>query len=265
MKKRGLLKTFRKEISFMKELMFFDANARVGDTMMGPRPGVKKLLEEMDRYGVEKALVRHGNVDTLGAFGANRDLGIWLTETVQDRLYGVWNILPEQCDELPLGEELFKAMKRNQMKALAVNDAHRFVMCRMSIGKIMDAAAERKIPVLLHGIQSAWKNVYDFVKEFPGNRVIINSGQKWGSDRNLRPLLENCENLYVELAGYWVPEGIRDLAELYTSKRIMYGSGFPVYAHGSAMAQIKHSGLTDQQIADIAGLNMVKLMEESEI
>lgn len=249
----------------MKELMFFDANACIGDNLMGPRPGAEELLKEMDRYGVEKALVRHNNIDASGAVNTNRDIAKFLTEVSGDRLYGVWSILPEQCDELPAGEELFKAMKQNRIKALAVNDSHRFVMSRLTIGRIMDEATERKVPVLLHGIQSAWKNVYDFMKEFPKAYIIAGAGQKWGTDRNIRPLLENYENFFIELAGYWVPEGIFDLAQKYGSERILYGSGFPRYAHGSGMAQIKHSTLTQQEIANIAGLNMAKLMEETQI
>ena len=43
----------------MKELMFFDANCQVGDTVTRILPGIPELLKDMDRYGVDRALVRH--------------------------------------------------------------------------------------------------------------------------------------------------------------------------------------------------------------
>ena len=40
----------------MKDLMIFDANCRVGDYRENS-PGMTELLEDMDYYGVDKALV----------------------------------------------------------------------------------------------------------------------------------------------------------------------------------------------------------------
>ena len=250
----------------MKDLMFFDANAVVGNTLKGVKPGCAELLKEMDRNGVDKVLVRHGNMAAAGVLITNREISSMLKDAASDRLYGVWGILPSQCNELPAGKEFFEAMKFNNIKALTLMpDEHRFVACRLTIGKLMDEAAERKIPVLLHGFKLNWKAIYDFMKEFPHIYSIVSAGHKWGSDRNIRPLLENYENLCVELAGYWVPEGVRDLAEIYGADRILYGSGFPTYGHGSGMLQLKQSGLNESDIAKIAGLNMAQLIEGAEI
>ena len=101
----------------MKDLMFFDANAVVGNTLKGVKPGCAELLKEMDRNGVDKALVRHGNMAAAGAVIANREINSMLKEAAGDRLYGVWGILPQQCSELPAGDELFAAMKLNNIKA----------------------------------------------------------------------------------------------------------------------------------------------------
>ena len=129
----------------MKELMFFDANAVIGDTLMGPKPGAAELLRQMDRYGVEKALVRHGNLATTGAINANREMTGWISGAPPERLYGVWCILPDQCEEIPSGKELFQAMRKNRIAALTLMpDEHRYLANQLTIGKIMDEAAERK-------------------------------------------------------------------------------------------------------------------------
>ena len=249
----------------MKDLMFFDCNVQIGNTFKGAGAGVQELLAEIDRTGVDYALVRHANLATAGCAATNTELAEMLKSDTSNRLYGVWSILPEQCDELPAGDALFEAMRQNRIKALTLDpENHRFVACRLSIGKIMDAAAERKIPVLLNNIKP-WKAIYDFMQEFPRIYAIVNAGFKWGSDRNIRPLLENYPNLYAELGGYWVPEGVRDLAEKYGSTRILYGSMFPAGQLGCGMLQIKHSGLDARAVADIAGLNLKKLLEDAVI
>ena len=68
----------------------------------------------------------------------------------------------------------------------------------------------------------------------------------------------------VELAGYWVPEGIADLARTYGPERILWGSGFPQYNQGSSMLQLKQSGLDEAEIALIAGKNFENMLEAAQ-
>ncbi len=102
--------------------------------------------------------------------------------------------------------------------------------------------------------------------EFPDLTTIYQEKTgKWGSDRNIRPLLENYPNFYFETSGYWVPEGIRDLADEYGAERILYGSGFPRYNQGNGMLQLKHSGLPPEAVAKIAGGNLARLLEGAQL
>ncbi|MBP5532117.1 MAG: amidohydrolase family protein [Lentisphaeria bacterium] len=252
----------------MKEIFFFDADCQIGSgPAIGVKPGVRELLADMDRFGIDRSLVRHGNCALLGAEAANRELAEMLEAAPTDRLVGVWCILPDQCPELPQGDEFFAAMKRANIRALTLMPKeHLFVPCRLAVGRIMDAARERKIPVLLKTEGNDWLNVYDFLREFPRNRVVIyERWGKWGRDRQLRPLLENYENAVFSFGGYQVPEGLRDLAELYGAERLIYGSGYPLYNQGCGMLQLKQSGLPDDAVAEIAGKNLEKMLAEVQL
>lgn len=252
----------------MKEIFFFDADCQIGSgPAIGVKPGVKELLSDMDRFGIDRSLVRHGNCALLGAEAANRELAEMLGSDATGRLVGVWCILPDQCPELPQGDEFFAAMKKNNIRVLTLLPKdHLFVPCRESIGRIMDAARERKIPVLFKTEGNDWRTAYDFLREFPRNRVIVyERWGKWGRDRQLRPLLENYENVVFSIGGYMVPEGLRDLAELYGAERLLYGSGYPLYNQGCGMLQVKQSGLSPDEIALIAGKNLEKMLDEVQL
>ena len=252
----------------MQELFFFDADCRIGSgPLIGVRPDAAELIAEMDYFGIDKALVRHGNFAMLGAPGGNRDLVRLMEADEARRLYGVWCVLPSQCRELPEPEQLFREMKELRISALTLMpDDHLFVACRLTVGKLMDAAAERRVPVFMEAVGNDWRNLYAFIAEFPRNRFIIADRYgKWGHDRQIRPLLENYESVYFCTTGYWVPEGIRDLTALYGPERILYGSGFPRYDQGSGMLQLKHSGLAEAEIAKIAGKNLEKLLSEAQL
>ena len=249
----------------MKELMFFDANCRIGRFVNGGpcAEDAPALLREMDYYGVDKALVRFNNLAMAGVNTANRMLAEMLRADTAERLTGVWCILPAQCDEIPEPDEFFRRMKANRIGAVTLLPFdHRYVPCRMTLGRFMDAAAERKIPVLLNGFAGKWPELYRFMEEFPRNVFIYQEAcGKWGSDRNIRPLLENFEHFHFETAGYWVPEGIRDLAEKYGADRILYGSGFPRYNQGNGMLQLRQSGLPPASVELIAGKNLERILK----
>ena len=246
----------------MDDLMFFDVNCRIGNACNAPGPGIGELLTDMDRFGVDRALVRHSGISD-GALSSNRYLADMLGHDASGRFFGVWCILPDACDELPEPDEFFRQMKKAGIRALTLDPFdHRYVPCRLTLGKIMAAAAERKIPILLDSFAGKFADLYRFVEEFSDNILIYaeNVG-KWGSDRNLRPLLEHNQNFYIDTAGYWVPEGIRDLAEKYGANRILYGSGFPRYNQGCGMLQLKYCGLPEEDVAAIAGNNLKNLLD----
>lgn len=246
----------------MKELMFFDACCQVGNRVTSPCPGIAELLADMDRFGVDRALVRHNAIDMLGAEKANSMLVEMLKNEDRDnRLECTWCLLPSQCGELPEPEEFFEEMRVNNVHALSIEPfAHRYVPCRLTLGKYLDEAVKRKTVVLLNCFAGKWNELYAFMKEFPELTCIVHGGDKWGNDRYFRPLLENYKGVHVELSGYWVPEGIADLAKLYGADRLLYSSGFPHYNHGAAMMQLKYSGLSDEEIALIAGKNLERLL-----
>ncbi len=259
----------------MDEMFFYDANAGIGRTPMdGGEPDAKGLLADMDYYGIEKALVRHNNIDMLGALQTNREItGILETDDPERRLTGVWCILPEQCGEMPPPDELFRRMKANRIGALILSPrCHFYIPCRLTVGGIMDAARERRVPVFLDKMNSevpgmeGWEMIYRFMAEFPENICILcDFPGKWGHDRQVRPLLENYGGFYYATSGYWNVHGIRDYARKYGAERFLYGSGFPYFGHGSQMTQIRHSGLSAAEAALIAGGNLKRLMEEEDL
>ena len=249
----------------MKDLMFFDAACGVGDTITGPRPGVAALLAEMDRCGVDRALVKHNGTASLGAENANEKICQMLgDEDPERRLTGVWYILPTQCGELPEPDAFFAAMKESRARAISLDPyAHRYVACRLTIGKYLDTAQKLHVPVLLDCFSGKWNELYAFLQEFPDLLCIFHGGEKWGNDRYIRPLLEAYPNSHLEYSGYWVPEGLRDLAEKYGAERLLFGSSFPRYNQGSAMLQLKQSGLDPDDIARIAGKNLEQMLSEA--
>lgn len=251
----------------MRDLCFFDANCELGAPMNAQvfhAGTVADLYAEMDRVGVDKALVRYLNMENGAAF-ANDRIADLLADDKDRRLVGVWHILPGQCDELPHGEAFFEAMQARRIGALRLLPGpQRWVPCALAIGSVMEAAEERRIPVLVSHTAFAddWGGLYRFLAEFPRNRYLLSADSLWGTDRQVRPLLEHYEGVHFELSTYWVPEGVRDLVRLYGADRILYGSGFPRYNQGAMMSAVRHAEITDEEKALVASGNLERLLAE---
>ena len=167
-------------------------------------------------------------------------------------------------------DRFFDDMRENNIRALIFfPGAHRYVPSPLTIGRIMGEAAERKIPIFLDeytGNGNTWNELYNFLEKFPNNTFIFRAATgKWGHDRQVRPLLEHYPNFYFGLGGYWVPEGICELAKLYGAERLLFSSNYPKYSMGTQMLQLKHSRLSDDEIALIAGKNLDRLLKGAQL
>ena len=254
----------------MHDLRFFDANCAVGAPMnwgLHFAKDVAELLAEMDRMGVERALVRYHNMEN-GAVYANDKIAALLADDADGRLMGVWHILPEQCEELPSVDEFFGTMKAKRIAAIRhLAGPQRWVPCRLTIGRTMDAARELRVPLMTTPLAYAdgWAGLFRFVQEFPENIYIVSGDGLWGVDRNIRPLLENFPGVHFEVSSFWPPEGVRDLARKYGADRILYGSGFPQYNQGNMMAVVRHLELDEADKRLIAAGNLERIISEERI
>ena len=81
-------------LNFAPRVPVFDANVRVGDTpgVLSPSPTRADLLAELDRHGVERAIIYHAQSELRSPTEGNRRLEEWIGD--DSRLMPQWTILP---------------------------------------------------------------------------------------------------------------------------------------------------------------------------
>jgi len=247
---------------------FFDCNAFFGLPMirpLAPVPTADLLIEEMDRAGVEQALVWH-----IAQHDASPQVGnALLTDAIRDRprLTGCWTILPNQAREFPPLPLFFRQMREARVRALRVfPGSHRYLANAVSMGAWLEALVARRIPLLLslrRGV--AWRDVYALLAEFPDLVCLICDHGCWGEDRMFRPLLERYPHVYVDTAQYLLDGGLESLVADYGARRLLYGSGFPESYLGGMMMALKHARLPDEAKVAIAGGNLARILEEVQL
>ena len=246
-------------------MRFFDCNVFFGLPVkrpLAPVPTAEDLLAEMDRAGVERALVWHIAQHDASPQVGNR----LLAEAIRPhpRLVGCWTVLPNQTREFPPPPLFFQHMREARIAALRVfPGSHRFLLNAVSMGDLLEEMVARRIPLLVslrRGME--WRDIYALLAEFPDLVCVICDHGSWGSDRLFRPLLERYPHVYVDTAQYMLDGGLEALVSDYGATRVLFGSGFPESYFGGMMLALRHAGIPDEARAAIAGGNLERILKE---
>lgn len=249
-------------------MKFFDANVCYGAqkiTMPDVDYSLNALLRRMAEYNIEKALVLHSMAREHDAPTGNARL---MKEIAGHKnLLPVWALLPHYTGEMDKPDALVDGMLASGVKAAALfpsAGAHNFSLRRWSAGPLLDALAERKVPVIM-GIEQAggMEGMGDFAMENPNLRIIAtNVGYR--SDRILYPLMDKAPNLYIETSSYKPYFGIQEFTKRFGADRLVFGSGMPAIDPAASVAVVTWSGLPMAQQELIAHGNLDRLIGEAE-
>ncbi len=150
-----------------------------------------------------------------------------------------------------------------------------------ALDPVMAFCHSKNLPVMIHTNEPVGhdypgkapitlKQISSFLERFPKNLIIL---AHWGGGlflyhlmkKGLKPLLEN---VYFDTAAspYLYDNRIYKLAaELIGIERILFGSDFPLLKPDRYFREMESSGLTDDQIAAVCGLNAAQLMDRGSL
>jgi uncharacterized protein len=247
---------------------FFDGNCWFGlpqKRHLAPVRTADRLLAAMDRAGIAKALVWHITQRECFASAGNEFLARAIRG--RERLTGCWTILSPQCGETPPASELFERMAHANLRVLrAFPNDHRYLLNRVTFGPLFDAAARRRVPLLLSVAKGTdWRDVYALLAEFPDLTCVICDHGCWGTDRQFRPLIERYPRVYIDLAAYLLDGGIEDFVEKYGPERMIFSTGFPDAYHGGMMLALRHAKIPAAAKRAIAAGNLERILAEARL
>ena len=245
------------------DLRMFDCYTMVGLNYQGGvalarRP--EDILAEMDRCGVDEALVRSDELDLSSPLTTNPDTVEFCAAS--ERLHPIWTILPAQTGEME-PDTLFADMPRWGVKALfAWPEGNLYQLDALTVGPLLEGMIARNIPLMLHRGRTAWPAITSILKEFPRLTLICVGLGTWGHDRWSRPLIEGFDSFYIDTAGYELDGGVKELVGKYGAERILYASGYHSRAMGGPANQLRNLDIDDESKELIAHGNLERLLKE---
>ncbi len=124
---------------------------------------------------------------------------------------------------------------------------------------LLSTLAARDIPVIVHldGPGSATQ-LLDCVGDIPIRLVLADVDDRQVSEAVA--LMRQHPNLFVETSGLSATGAVKLLVAAVGAERVLFGSGAPARPLGSALASIRHAGLSEHDLARVMGLNARALL-----
>ena len=261
----------------MSDLNVFDANCIVGRHLKLQEEGLhasEDLLAEMDHYGISEALV----LDAIGRENHPADGNERILETVSahPRLHPAWSALPAAGrDEQPEPSDFLEEMRQNRVAAVFLfPQQYRFNLADWCVDAFLEPLAEARVPVFINPNEvgpgggwstdaTDWEGVVALCRRWPTLPVVVSEFRIRRSQRTVYRALDACENLRVELSGYWLHRGIEYITETWGADRLLFGSNWPVFGQHMTLATLTTAEISEVDKRKIAGDNLRELLSWS--
>jgi predicted TIM-barrel fold metal-dependent hydrolase len=232
---------------------------------------VQGLLSEMDRLGIERALVCH----TLAWQNAPEVGNARLMAEIADqpRLEPCWVVLPNEANRnYPRADDFCEHMLSLGVRAVRLCPRDQvFPLVDWMAGNLLAALSERHFLVLLDVDQvvlptglfdvdpAGWRSIAWLCKTYPGLSVLL-TRIGYRSLRILLPLMQTCPNLFLDLSYFATHQGVEEIISQFGPGRLVFGTSQPLVDPGGALTRLAYAGITSEQRELIAHRNLERLL-----
>lgn len=244
-------------------IKFFDANCTIGKRnvhLEGSPKTMDDFVDMMRICGIEKAIVNHSCAREHDMMLGN----LMLSEEISDRPEFIkqWSIMPACVDEFPDKEELFVQMKKHNVKCVRIDPASfQYSLEPFSFGEFAKPLAEKSIPVFVDKSQIMPDQITNILRYYPDLKFIL-TDVGYRSMRQLKYLMKEFDNLYIETSTFVSHNGIKHFVEEFGAERFIFGSGMPKASSAASVSLIRYSDISNQDKEKIAHKNIETLLKE---
>jgi hypothetical protein len=230
----------------------FDANVRLGHSGIYGELALETddLLKEMDRFGIQRALVSHFAGEEYDAEEGNN----LLAGQCHERLVPAWAGLPDRLFVQKL------AMRHPTAVRLSYGvKKHNFSSAPWCSGELYEYLQDHFVLTLMAREDIEWDSLAQLLGNFPRLQVLLlETGYR--ADRYLFPLFKQHPNLYIDTSTYVAHRQLESFVEKFGPEHLVFGSRLPLYSAGAALGVLATARISDEARLSIAGGTLRRLL-----
>ncbi|MEM7032386.1 MAG: amidohydrolase family protein [Chloroflexota bacterium] len=245
-------------LTFKPGVPVFDANIRVGDLREEPSPcrNTAELLTEMDRHGVERALIYHAQAESVSPIDGNNLLESWLDEA--KRLQPQWVVLPTD-NSLQQIQKLYN-QGRAQSARLFDAGSTGLPFRPWAYDDLLSWLSEAGIPLWIHLADANPDHLVTTLQQYP-DLITVLVGAHYAQALWIRPMLKSIPNAHLELSRYEPIGEFEALRNQFGAERLIYGSWYSRYAMGPILYYLHQTDFSDAELALVCGGNLARILK----
>jgi len=251
-------------------MRFLNANAMIG-AHFAPRErrffGADDLIEEMDFFGIDEALVYHGLAFHYSLEDGNERI---VEETAgYPHLHPCWMAGEHHSGEHAAPADFVRSALAHQVAAIRLSFGIQGGISFPDIlayGELFGELEKHRFPTFL-GFESLTPTASDIghldgvLRAFPDLPVILSAMRMPGEIvRLLHARLDTFRNLRVESVGVMSTGGLESIVRRFGADRLVFSTWFPFYGSGQTRIALAYADLSDEDRHAIAYLNMKNLI-----
>jgi hypothetical protein len=244
-------------LTFKPRVPVFDANVRVGDAsdIVSTARNRAGLLAELDRHGVERAVIYHADAEERSPVDGNRLLETWLAG--DGRLFPQWAALPT-ADSLAQLQTLH-AQGRVQSVRLCPTKADGLPFRPWAFDALLGWLSKEHVPVWIALPDFDADDIVSTLQEYP-HIVSVLVGAHYVHALWVRPMLGALPNAYLELSRYEPIGELESLRDEFGAGRLVYGSWYSRYVMGPMLFYLHQTSLTDAELRMVCAGNLERIL-----
>jgi len=242
--------------------MIVDAHVYLGSCLFGYGQSVDEVLSNMDRLGIDRAVLTPVKPHEYRLGPAN-DLVAECVAQHPDRLVCLCRVDPWQ------GEAAVAEVRRGFRELGACGLyldpwEENFQVNEDIVLPLVEEAEHHRRPVVVnagHVRVSHPTQIWDLARRFPDIQFVACNGAQINICGMLlsetRRMLEACPNVAIETAGTYREDFLEEIVTEVGEERVLFASGSPVYDQEFEMARVQLAHLSASQKAKVWGSNVL--------
>jgi predicted TIM-barrel fold metal-dependent hydrolase len=241
---------------------YFDSYAFIGKrTLEDPEELWSRahVLDLMNRCGIDAALVYHTLARDYEPNFGNQLLQQEMKD--EPRFFGCYVAIPSVTGEMAPPETWIPRLRDENFYAVKIfPKTYHFEMNRYTVAPLLHALQAAEIPLLID-ISEIDFNILAHLAEAYPNLPILVQQLRWEHSRQIVPLFERFNNLYLEFSSYQAFCILEWYCQRYGAERLLFGSEMPQKTPGAARALVDYADISATEKAMIASGNLMRLLK----
>ena len=233
--------------------------------LFGYIPDATDLEAEMARLHIDASIVRHRACLEAAPYVGNDILMSDIAE--RPHLIPAWFVTPDGREPDFDPEGMIEHMVSAGVRLAWLDpDAEMMSMLPWCAGELYAALQERRIPLMISYPKVKADDLHVVLQEYPELPVILINVLRLGRNRVLEPLLALHPTLNLCFGpSFSVHNYYQNLVRRFGPYRWVWGANYPEYEGGAGVAGLTYSGLSAEDMAQVAHGNIERLLAEVQV